>query len=89
MQLNRWQTIVFFIETNLKTGRTKGFFYCLVSMFSLFKADPIKKLESLRKKLLEEAMHIQRSGDLKLYALKMEAIDKIEKELDDLQSRGK
>ncbi len=55
-------------------------------MFSLFKKDPIKDLENKRKKLLEKAMHIQRSGDLKLYALKMEAIDNLEKQIDALQS---
>ncbi len=55
-------------------------------MLSFFKTDPIKKLQSKHKKMLEEAMHIQRSGDLKLYAVKMEAIDKLEKELDALQS---
>jgi Family of unknown function (DUF6435) len=54
-------------------------------MFSLFKTDPIKALEKKRMKLLEEAMHVQRSGDLKLYALKMEAIDKLEKEIENLQ----
>jgi hypothetical protein len=54
-------------------------------MFSFLKKDPIKSLENKRKKLLEEAMHIQRSGDLKLYALKMEAIDKLEKEIEQLQ----
>lgn len=53
---------------------------------SLFKKDPIKDLENKRKKLLEEAMHIQRSGDLKLYALKMESIDNLEKQIDALQS---
>ncbi len=57
-------------------------------MFNLFKKDPLKELTNKRKKLLEEAMHIQRSGDLKLYAVKMEAIDKLEKELDALQSRN-
>lgn len=51
-------------------------------MFSLFKKDPIKDLENKRKKLLEEAMHVQRSGDLRLYALKIEAIDKLEKEIE-------
>lgn len=51
-------------------------------MFGFLKSDPIKKLETKRKKLLEEAMHIQRSGDLKLYAVKMEAIDKLEKEIE-------
>jgi hypothetical protein len=46
-------------------------------MFSFLKKDPIQALENKRKKLLEEAMHVQRSGDLKLYAVKMEAIDKL------------
>lgn len=54
-------------------------------MFSFLKKDPIKQLETKRKKLLEEAMHVQRSGDLKLYAVKMEAIDKLEKEIEALR----
>jgi hypothetical protein len=57
-------------------------------MFSLFKKDPLKELTNQRKKLLEEAMHIQRSGDLKLYAVKMEAIDRLEKEMDALQGKS-
>jgi hypothetical protein len=56
-------------------------------MFSFLKSDPIKKMESARKKLLEEAMHVQRSGDLKLYAVKMEAIDKLEKEIEALRAK--
>jgi Family of unknown function (DUF6435) len=56
-------------------------------MFSFLKSDPRKKLEARRAKLLEEAMHIQRSGDLKLYAVKMEAIDLLEKEIETLQSK--
>lgn len=55
-------------------------------MFSFLKKDPIKALETKRAKLLEEAMHIQRSGDLKLYAVKMEAIDKLETEIESLRS---
>ncbi|WKZ58367.1 MAG: DUF6435 family protein [Cyclobacteriaceae bacterium] len=58
---------------------------CFIAMFGFLKSDPIKKLETRRKKLLEEAMHIQRSGDLKLYAVKMEAIDKLEKEIEALR----
>lgn len=54
-------------------------------MFGFLKTDPVKKLENQRKKLLEEAMHVQRSGDLKLYAEKMEAIDKLEKEIEALR----
>lgn len=55
-------------------------------MFSFLKSNPLAKLEARRKKLLEEAMHIQRSGDLKLFADKMDAIDKLEKEIDILRS---
>lgn len=55
-------------------------------MFSFLKSDPLAKLEAKRKKLLEEAMHIQRSGDLKSFAAKMDAIDKLEKEIDVLRS---
>jgi len=54
-------------------------------MFSFFKKDPIQSLEDKRKKLLEEAMHVQRSGDLKLYSAKMEAIDRLEREIDTLR----
>ena len=55
-------------------------------MFAFLKKDPINVLEKKRAKLLEEAMHIQRSGDLKLYAVKMENIDKLEKEIESLRS---
>jgi hypothetical protein len=58
-------------------------------MFSLFKNNPVQQLENKRKKLLEEAMHVQRSGDLKLYAVKMEAIDKLEKEIEALRSTAR
>jgi hypothetical protein len=57
-------------------------------MFSFLKKDPIQTLENKRKKLLEEAMHVQRSGDLKLYAVKMEAIDQLEKEIEDLRKKS-
>lgn len=56
-------------------------------MFSLFKKDPLAALETKRKKLLEEAMHVQRSGDLKLYAIKMEAIDKLEQEMEETRKK--
>ncbi len=55
-------------------------------MLSFFKTDPIKKLQTKHKKMLEEAMHIQRTGDLKKYAFHIEAIDKLEKEIEALQS---
>ena len=56
-------------------------------MFSLFKSDPVKKLQAKQVKLLEEAMQIQRSGDLRLYAEKMVIIDQLEKEIEALQSK--
>ncbi len=56
-------------------------------MFSFLKSDPLKKLEAKHKKLLEEAMHVQRSGDLKLYAAKMTIIDQLEKEIEALQTK--
>lgn len=56
-------------------------------MWSIFKQNPVEKLEKQRKKLLEEAMHTQRSGDLKKYAFQMEAIDKLEKEIEALRAK--
>jgi hypothetical protein len=53
-------------------------------MFSFLKKDPIANLENKRKKLLEEAMHIQRSGDLRRYASAIEHIASLEKEMDEL-----
>lgn len=55
-------------------------------MFSFLKKNPLKDLTVRRTKLLEGAMHIQRSGDLRAYAAKMEVIDKLEKEIESLQS---
>ncbi len=39
-------------------------------MFGLFKKDPVKKLEKQYSKLLEEAMALQRGGDIRGYASK-------------------
>lgn len=51
-------------------------------MFKLFKKDPVKALEKQYEKMMEEAMHIQRSGDLKLYAVKIEEAEKLLKEIE-------
>lgn len=56
-------------------------------MISIFKKDPLKSLEKKRNIMLEEAMHTQRSGDLKKYAFQMEAIDKLEKEIEALRAK--
>lgn len=54
-------------------------------MFGLFKSNPTAKLEKQYAKLMEEAMHIQRSGDLKAYARKIEEAEKIGKEIEELK----
>jgi hypothetical protein len=56
-------------------------------MFSFLKSDPIKSLQKKKSQLLEKAMHVQRSGDLKLYAAKMEEIEAIEKEIEVLKQK--
>jgi Family of unknown function (DUF6435) len=56
------------------------------AMLSFLKANPVQKLETKRGKMLEEAMHIQRKGDLKKYAFHMEAIEKLEKEIEALRT---
>lgn len=37
-------------------------------MFTIFKADPIKKLNKAYQAKLEQAMHAQRNGDIKSYS---------------------
>ncbi len=57
-------------------------------MFGLFKKDPVKKLEKKHKQLMEEAMNIQRSGDLRLYAAKIEEAEKLEQKIAQLKAKG-
>ena len=46
-------------------------------MFGLFKKNPTKELEKKHQRLMEEAMTIQRSGDLKAYAAKIEEAEAV------------
>jgi hypothetical protein len=57
-------------------------------MFGLFKKDPVKKLEAQYAKLMEEAMHIQRSGDLKLYAVKIEEAEELLRKIEELRKKA-
>jgi hypothetical protein len=59
------------------------------NMFGLFKKDPIKNLEKKYQKLMEEAMHIQRSGDIKGYAAKMAEAEEVMKEIEKLAAEKK
>jgi hypothetical protein len=56
-------------------------------MFGLFKKDPIAKLEKEYQKIMEEAMHVQRSGDLKAYAKKIEASERILDQIKELKQK--
>lgn len=47
-------------------------------MFGLFKKDPKKALEKEYKQKSEEAMHVQRSGDLRAYAKLVEELKELE-----------
>ncbi|MFN7118426.1 MAG: DUF6435 family protein [Saprospiraceae bacterium] len=58
-------------------------------MFGLFKKDPIKALQKQYQKLMEEAMHLQRNGDLKGYALKVAEAEAILKQIDSLRGDTK
>lgn len=46
-------------------------------MFGWFKRDPRAQLQKTYQKLMEEAMHLQRSGDIKGYAAKVAEAEKV------------
>ncbi len=46
-------------------------------MFGLFKKNPTKELEKQHKRLMEEAVAVQRSGDLRAYAEKISEAEKL------------
>ena len=56
-------------------------------MFGLFKKDPIKQLEKKYLKLMEEAMQIQRGGDIKAYAQKAAEAEKVAEEIEELKKQ--
>ncbi len=58
-------------------------------MFGLFKKDPIKKLEKEYQQLMEEAMYIQRGGDIKAYSAKVAEAEEVMKKIEKLQEEKK
>lgn len=54
-------------------------------MFSLFKKDPVKKLNALYDDKLEQAMLAQRNGDIRSYAMITAEAEKIKEQIIDLQ----
>lgn len=58
-------------------------------MFGLFKKNPTKELEKKHERLMAEAMTIQRSGDLKAYAAKIDEAEKVMDEIVRIQNEKK
>jgi hypothetical protein len=54
-------------------------------MFSLLKKDPIKELQKTINRKLAQARDVQRSGDIKAYALLMGEIDELQKKLESIR----
>jgi hypothetical protein len=57
-------------------------------MFGFLKKDPKKILEQKYRQLMEEAMQIQRSGDLRAYAEKIAEAESVAKELEALNAKA-
>jgi len=58
-------------------------------MFGLFKKDPVKKLEKEYEQLMSKARDVQRSGDLRAYAVMIEESENILTKIDELRNAGK
>ncbi len=56
-------------------------------MFSIFKADPVKKLNKNLNAKLEQAMHAQRSGDIKGYSQLSVEAEKIREKILEAQEK--
>ena len=51
------------------------------TLLSLFKADPIKKVSKIKDRKYKQAVHLQRNGNLREYAVVMNEISLLEEEL--------
>ncbi len=58
-------------------------------MFSIFKKDPLKKLNKKYEAKLEQAMHAQRNGDIKGYSMITVEAEEIANEIQALKSDNK
>lgn len=54
-------------------------------MFKWLKPDPIKKKETEIKKIYEQAVNLQRNGNIRGYSTKIEEIEKLQKEIDGMK----
>lgn len=58
-------------------------------MFSIFKTDPLIKLNKAYEAKLEQAMHAQRNGDIKAYSMMTAEAGLIENEMQALEKSAK
>ena len=58
-------------------------------MFSIFKKDPLKKLNKRYEAKLEQAMHAQRDGDIKGYSMITAEAEEIANEIQALKANKK
>jgi hypothetical protein len=58
-------------------------------MFSIFKTDPIKKLNKAYEAKLEQAMHAQRNGDIKSYSMITAEAELIANKIQELENLTK
>lgn len=58
-------------------------------MFSIFKVNPIKKLNKRYELKLEEAMYAQRNGDIRGYAMLTLEAEKLHQEIVNLEKNEK
>ncbi|WP_116124906.1 DUF6435 family protein [Lewinella sp. IMCC34183] len=58
-------------------------------MFGLFKKDPVKQLEKDYSRLLEEAMALQRGGDIRGYAAKSAEAEAVMDRIEELRKNKK
>ena len=58
-------------------------------MFSIFKTDPIKKLNKAYEAKLEQAMHAQRNGDIKSYSMITAEAELIANKIQELENSTK
>ncbi len=61
----------------------KGIFKT-TAMFNFFKKDPVKELEKKYAMLMEQAMQLQRKGDIKGYAAKVAEAEEVQKQIEQL-----
>ncbi len=57
-------------------------------MFGFLAPNPEKKLQANYQKLLEQAMQLQRKGDIKGYSLKTAEAEKVRSELEALKANS-